>query len=253
MKKLLLYSIPVLLLLVASCMPGSAEEESPVALNEQGIQLINHGKHEEALQLFLKAIKSSNISKDTRGTIYRNIALTYNQLDKKDSAIHFSTLAAKCYRKNSYDYLVNAADVDLLRRKTAPALTKLLRAVDIDPDEMAVNNSLGLLYLGEYGESFTDLDKALTYNLKAFDINGSRNIEEVLALNYYKLENYEKAELHYEHLHQVYPDMISYTLDMGMAKYKLKDKTEANKLFDEVIFKDSSYKATIDLFKENNR
>ncbi len=222
-------------------------------MNEQGVQLINEGKHEEALQLFLKAISSRKLSKEYKGTIYRNTAITYNQLDKKDSAIHFFTLAFKCYRKNSYDYLVNAADVDLQRGKTEAALTKLLKAADISPDEMTVNNTLGLLYLGEYGQAFTDLDKALKYNLKAFELNATRAIEEVLANNYYNMENYEKAELHYEHLHQNYPGMITYTLDMGLTKYKLKKKVEADKLFEEVIAKDNSYRETIALFKVNNR
>lgn len=240
-------------MLLASCMQPTEKEADGAALNEQGVELINNGKHELALQLFLKAIKDRKLPKETKGTIYRNISLTYNQLDKEDSSIHFSTLASKCFRKNSYDYLINAADVDLLRGKTAPALTKLLKAQNIDPDEMAVNNTLGLLYMGEYDEAFTDLDKALIYNLKAFEISASRNIEEILALNYYNLENYEKAELHYEHLYQNYPDMINYTLDLGLTKYKLKKKKEAEKLFNEVIAKDSSYRETIDVFKDNNR
>ncbi|MBL7702989.1 MAG: hypothetical protein JNM14_12115 [Ferruginibacter sp.] len=252
MKKILLCCSFTILVLIISC-GERIKEENPVEMNEKGIQLINDGKQEEALQLFLKAIKSPKLSGDYKGTIYRNIGVTYNQLDKKDSAIHYSTLAYKCFRKNSYDYLINAADVDLYRGKTAAALPKLLKAVKMEPDDMAVNNTLGLLYLGEYGDTFIDLDKALAYNLKAFDITSSRTMEEVLALNYYKLENYEKAELHYEHLHQNYPDMISYTLDMGLAKYKLKKKTEANKLFEEVLAKDSSYRETIDIFKDNNR
>ncbi len=252
MKKLFLYSICGSLLLLAACMEGTKQED-PIALNEQGVQLINDGKHEEALQTFLKAIKSPKLSKEYKGTIYRNIGITYNQLNKMDSAIHFSTLASKCYRKNSFDYLVNAADVDLLRGKTALALSKLLRAVESDPNEMTVNNTLGLIYLGEYDEAFIDLDKALKYNLRAFETNGGRLIEEVLARNYYRLENYEQAEVHLEHLHQNYPDMVSYTLDMGMAKHKLKKKKEADKLFDEVIAKDSSYRETIDIFKEDNR
>lgn len=251
MRKPFFYCIAGLLLLLFSCKQMPAKED-PVSLNQKGIELINEGKHEEAILVFLKAIKDKKLSKDTRGTIYRNIALTYNQLDKKDSSIHFSTLASKCYRKSSYDYLINAADVDLLRGKTAQALTKLLKAQNIDPDEMVVNNTLGLLYMGEYDEAFTDLDKALVYNLKAFDKNSSRNIEEVLALNYYNLENYEKAELHYEHLRQNYPDMITYTLNAGLTKHKLKKKDEADRLFDEVIAKDSSYRATIDVFKDNN-
>ncbi len=252
MKKRFYYTICGLLLLLASCMPGT-KEESPADLNEQGIKLINDGKHEEALKVFLKAIKGKKLSNEYKGTIYRNIAITYTQLDKKDSAIHFSTLATKCYRKNSYDYFINAADVDLLKGKTEAALAKLLKAENIDPGDMAVNNTLGLLYMGEYNETLTDLNKALVYNLKAFDLNGNRIIEEVLARNYYRLEDYEKAESHYEHLRQNHPDMVSYTLNMGMVKYKLKNKLEAGKLFDEVIAKDSSYRVTIDIFKGNNR
>mgnify|MGYP003399369235 CR=1 FL=1 len=228
-------------------------ENDAIDINQKGIELINAGKHQEALEAFLKAIKNPKLTKKSKGTIYRNIAITYNELDKKDSAIHYSTLAAKCFKKNSSDYLVNAADVDLLRGKTAPALAKLLKAVNLDPDEMAVNNTLGLIYLGEYDDAFTDLDQALIYNSKAFEISGSRVIEEVLARNYYRMENYEKAELHFEQLVQNYPDMISYTLDMAMTKHKLNKLAEADKLFVQVIAKDSSYKETIDAFKENNR
>ena len=181
------------------------------------------------------------------------IAITCNELNKKDSAIHYSTLAAKCYQKNSSGYLLNAADVDLLKGKTARALAKLLRAVSMDPDEMTVNNTLGLIYLGEYDDAFTDLDKALVYNVKSFSLNGSRVIEEVLARNYYRMQQYEKAEMHFEHLVQNYPDMISYALDMAMTKHKLNKLVEADKLFVQVIAKDSAYKETIDTFKENNR
>lgn len=252
MKNFLLYCFCTMLVLLSSC-GERIKEEDPVAMNEKGIQLINEGKQEEALQLFLKAVKSRKLPTDYKGTIYRNIGVTYNQLDKTDSAIHYSTLAYKCFGKNSYDYLINAADVDLYRGKAASALPKLLKAVEMEPNDMAVNNTLGLLYLGEYGDEYIDLDKALVYNLKAFDITSSRTMEEVLALNYYNMENYGKAELHYEHLHQNYPDMISYTLDMGLVKYKLKKKKEAEKFFDEVLAKDSSYQQTIADFKDNNR
>ena len=117
---------------------------------------------------------------------------------------------------------------------------------------MSVNNTLGLIYMGEYDDAHTDLDKALQYNLKAFETNGGRIIEEVLARNYYNMGNYAQAELHYEHLLQNYPDMVSYSLNMGMTKHKLKKKKDADQLFDFVITKDSSYKETIDIFKENN-
>lgn len=251
MRKLVCYSISGLLIFLFSCGQIPAEDDA-IDVNQKGIELINSGKYEEALKAFLKAIKNPKLTKKSKGTIYRNIAITYNELEKKDSAIHYSTLAAKCFKKNSSEYLVNVADVDLLRGKTALALVKLLKAVNLDPAEMAVNNTLGLIYLGEYDDAFTDLDKALIYNSKAFEINGSRVIEEVLARNYYRMENYEKAELHFEHLIQNYPYMISYALDMAMTKQKLNKLIEADKLFDEVIAKDSTYKKTIAIFKDNN-
>lgn len=251
MQRLWLYGLTGFLFLLVSCGPMTTREDA-TDINQKGIELINAGKYEEALQAFLQAIKNPRISKESKGTIYRNIAITYNQLHKKDSAIHFSTLAFKCYQKNSSDYLANAAEVDLLKGKTARALAKLQKAASLNPDEMAVNNTLGLIYLGEYDDAFIDLDKALMYNTKAFELNDSRVIEEVLARNYYRLENYEKAELHFEHLVQNYPDMLSYAMDMCMVKYKLNKQEEAEQLFDSIRSKDSTYIESIDIFREHN-
>lgn len=252
MKRLLNYLMFVSMLFLVSCGEIITENDA-IKINQQGIEWRNAGKYELALEAFLKAAKNPGLSKDSKGTIYRNIALTYTDLEKKDSAVHFSTLASKCYRKNSFNYLVNAAEVDILTGKPRSALARLLKAVKTDPDEMSVNNVLGLIYLGEYDETLTDLDKALIYNSKAFEINNNRFIEEVLGRTYYKLEDYEKAELRFEHLLENHPDIISYSLDMGMIKRKLKKMEESDRLFDTVLAKDSSYKETISNFKENNR
>ena len=252
MKKLFAFFIAVLMLLQFAC-KNSAPENNVVKINQKGIDFMNVGKYDSALQLFFKAIEIPRISKNEKGTIYRNIALTYKEISKPDSAIHFSTLAAKCYAKNSFNYLLNTADVDLTRGKIAIALTRLEKAVNIYPDEMTVNNTLGLIYLGEYDESFTDLEKALRYNSKAFEINGGRITEDLLARTFYKMENYEKAASHFEHLVENYPDIIAYPLNMGMTKYKLKKQAEGDKLFDRVLQMDSSYKITIDFFKTNNK
>ncbi len=252
MKKLFAFSIPALLLLQFAC-TNAASENNITKINQDGIEYMNGGKYDSALQAFFKAIEIPKISKDSKGTIYRNIALTYKEMNKPDSAIHFSTLAAKCYAKNSFDYLVNTADVDLAKGKIAVALKKLNKAVNIYPDEMIVNNTLGLIYMGEYDESLTDLEKALLYNSKAFEMNGGRVTEDLLARTFYKMENYEKAASHFEHLVENYPDMIVYPLNMGMTKFKLNKIAEADKFFDKVLLLDSSYKETIDVFKTDNR
>lgn len=251
MKKLLNLLLPALMLFLFSC-GEMGDKKDAIQINQEGIEFMNAGKYELALGKFLTAVKSPSISKDSKGTIYRNIALTYIELDKKDSAVHFCTLAAKCYPKSSYDYLINTAEVDILSGNVAGALTRLLRAVKMNPDKMAVNNSLGLIYLGDYDETLADLDKAVIYNSKAFEISGSRVTEEVLGRTYYKMENYEKAESHFEHLFETHPKIASYALDMGMIKQKLKKTAEADKYFEQAMAMDSSYKETILVFKKNN-
>ena len=252
MKKLIIYCLSGLLLLVVSC-GETPTEDNAIDVNEKGITLINSGKYEEALQAFLKAVKNPALTKKSKGTIYRNIAITYNHLEKSDSAIHFSTLAAKCFKKNSYDYQVNMAGIDLHKGQTQKALTKLLKASAMNPEDLSVNNTLGLIYLGDYGDEFADPEKALPYNKKADAITSNRITEDILGRNYYDLENYETAEMYYEKIHTQYPEILSYTLSTGMIKYKLKKNEDAEILFKQVIAKDSSYRETIETFKENNR
>lgn len=245
------FLITGLILILFSCNHILTEADA-IKQNEEGVAYMNAGEHDSALHSFQIAIKNPKLTQQTKGTIYRNLALTYSQLDNIDSSVHFSTLAAKCFTKNSYDYLVNMAEVDLLTGKTAVALSKLLKAANINPDEMAVNNTLGLIYLGEYDDAFTNLGKALVYNTKAFEISGDRVTEEVLGRNYFRLEDYKKAEFHYEHLLENYPDMIEYPLYTGMIKHNLKKTNEADRLFEKVISMDSSYRYTIQEFREEN-
>lgn len=213
---------------------------------------MNAGNYQMALKAFEEAITDPQLSQPSRGTVYRNLALTYNQLDNTDSSIHYSTLAAKSFTKNSYDYLVNMADVDLLTGRTTQAIERLLRAARIDPNEIAVNNALGLIYMGEYDETNMDLDKALVFNKKAYEVAQDRVTEDVLARNYYRLEDYDNAELHFDRLFENYPGMISYPYYAAMIKHKLKKTKEADILFEKVITMDSTYKEAIDIFKVSN-
>ena len=231
-------------------MPG---EDDGIKRNQAGINYMNTGKYELALTEFTEAIKDPKLLDDAKGTIYRNIALTYSELEKNDSSIHYYTIAAKLYKKNSYDYLVNMAGVDLHKGQTQKALTKLLKASALNPEDLSVNNTLGLIYLGDYGDEFADPEKALPYNKKADAITSNRITEDILGRNYYDLENYETAEMYYEKIHTQYPEILSYTLSTGMIKYKLKKKEYAEMLFNQVIAKDSNYRETIETFKDNNR
>lgn len=242
----------VIAITISSCNPVITEADA-IKINQEGVDHMNEGKYELAIQSFNEAIKNPKLTQPTKGTIYRNMAITFNSLDNIDSSLHYSTLAAKCFNKDSYNYLVNMADVDLITGRTGKALAALLRAAAINPDEMAVNNTLGLVYMGDYDENFTDLETALTYNKKAFEFKRDRVTEEVLGRNYFRLEDYNNAELHFKHLIGEYPDVINYLLYAGMTKYKLQKIPEADLLFNKILIQDSSYRETIEDFKINNR
>jgi tetratricopeptide (TPR) repeat protein len=240
------------IILLFSCNQIPTEADA-IKQNQDGINYMNEGKYELALAEFTEAIKTPRLSQEAKGTLYRNIGLTYHELNKIDSSLHYYTIAAKTYRKNSYDYLVNMASVDLLTGKVNAALSKLNKAAAIDPDDLIVNNSLGLIYLGDYGDGFIDVEKALVYNKKAFEVSNSRITEDILGRNYYEVGNYELAEMHYEKILGEYPDVVVYNLNTGMIKYKLNKINEGDQFFRKVLEQDSTYKETIDYFKENNQ
>jgi len=246
MKHLLIIGFVFILV---SCGQIMTEAEA-LKKNEQGLSELSQGQFELAIKSFKEAIQSPKLSIETRAPIYRNIAQIFIEMQLQDSAIHYSTLAANCYKKGSYDYLVNMADIEILTGKTNYALEKLKTAYALKPNELAVNNTIGLIYLGDYGFEFQDIEKALPYNKKAFDINNDRITEYVLARNYYELEQFEKSEIHFTNLNRKYPDYLLHPLSLGMVKYRLKDKKSAEQLWEKVLESDSSYYYVIESFKE---
>jgi tetratricopeptide (TPR) repeat protein len=248
MKDLILIST---ILLLASCGQIMTETESRKN-NEQGLKELNAGNFDQAIISFKKAIKSKTLSIETRAQIYRNIAQTFSEKRQLDSSIYYSQLAAYCYDKNSYEYLVNIADIELLKGKTKEALDNLILAYEKNPNKLEVNNSLGLIYLGDYGEEFLDAKKALKYNQKAFESNKDRITEDVLGRNYFQLGDYVNAEKHFENISLKYPDIIPIKLSLGMIKFKLNKHKEADILFNNAIKADSSLIYTIKAFKDEN-
>lgn len=248
MKNLILIST---ILLLASCGQIMKEAESRKN-NAKGLKELNEGKFDDAILSFKIAIKNPNLSTETRATIYRNIAITFNEKRQEDSSIYYSKLAANCYDRNSYEYLVNISDINLLTGKTQEALNNLNLAYEKKPNELEVNNSLGLIYLGDYGLEFLDARRALKFNQKAFEINKDRITEDVLGRNFFELGDFDKAETHFKKLSIEYPEILMYKLNLGMIKFKLNKLEEADNLFDEVVKVDSNMINTIKAFRNEN-
>lgn len=242
-------AILILLILSASCTHAISELEAR-RKNDEGLVEFNNRRLDNAIVLFKDAMTHKDISVNTLAMIYRNTAQVYMDMELQDSAIHYSTLAANCFEKDSYEHLVSMADVQLLNDEVQVAITTLERAYKLKPKDMPVNNSLGLIYLGQYGYDFLDLEKALLHNKQAFAMNRDGNTEYLLARNYYELERFPEAEKHFKNLSKEYPENLDHTIFLGMIKYKLGAKTEAEEHWNNVLAINPDYQVVIDSFKD---
>jgi tetratricopeptide (TPR) repeat protein len=238
-------------LLIESC--GEIVTESKALIkNQEGLEFLDKTEYSSAIKSFKEATDNTKISKETKALIYRNIAQTYYEMKLIDSSLIYSKLAADCYPKDSYEYLTNISDIKISTGETAEAEKLLLRAVKIKPNKLAANNTLGAIYLGEFGIAFFDPEKALPYNLKAFEINNDRITEDVLGRNYLELGNYKKARNHYTKLHKEYPDIEILAYQLGVIEYLDGNKEKAEVYFDKVLAKNPEQKWAIDSFKEED-
>ena len=239
-----------LIFLFTSCGFVISENEA-LSKNDEALTAYNSGDYEKAIQIFKEAIKSPQLSLRNKAKIYRNIANTFFEIGEADSSIHYSQLAANCFKEDSYEFLVNTADIQLISEDIDGAVLNLWKAYTLKPDELEVNNSLGLIYLGDYGDDFSDPERALDYNLKAFEINKDRVTEDVLARNYFEIGDYKNAEIHFTKLRSQFPDMVDYPFSLGMIKYHQGKMQEADELFEHVLATDSSLIEVIETFKDN--
>ncbi|MBU3027578.1 tetratricopeptide repeat protein [Zobellia galactanivorans] len=238
-------------ILIVAC--GEIVTESKAIIkNQEGLEFLDKAEYSSAIKSFKQAIENPKLSIETKAVIYRNIAQTYYEMMEIDSSLIYSKLAAECYPKDSYEYLTNISDIKISSGETEEAEKLLLKAVKMKPNELAANNTLGAIYLGEFGIEFFDPEKALPYNLKAFEINNDRITEDVLGRNYLELGNYAKARSHYMKLHKEYPDIEVLAYQLGVIEYLDGDSEKAEIYFNKVIAKNPDHKFAIDAFKETN-
>ncbi len=205
-------------------------DEDATLTNNKGLAYLDARNYDSALILFKKAANTKGISAKNKVNMLRNLAITFSEMEETDSAKIFFKKAAETSSKNSYEYLVNMADVFLLEENIPQAISSLQAAWDIDNQKVDVNNNLGLIYLGEYGQAYLNPDKALRYNLKAFAVNKDRNTQFVLGKNYYLLKKYDKALEIFKQLRQQYPTHISYLTSLILIQEDAGNAAEAEKL-----------------------
>lgn len=183
-----------------------SERAQVQALKTEAEQLHDEGQTEQAIAKFEVVVKSPAVSPAQKADALRYISLGYYELGDYPRSGDYAAKAAALYPEGSYNYLVNMADADLMQDRVPDAVAKLEQAFALESRQLAVNNVLGLVYLGDNGAEYADYDKALPYNKTAFEIAPGRITEIVLARNYLMLEDYALAGQHLSDLSRRYAD-----------------------------------------------
>ncbi|MDB4174694.1 hypothetical protein N9811_07820 [Bacteroidia bacterium] len=219
--------------------------------NDKGLQLYLTGESEESIVHFKNALSYNPRDKETRATINRNIALAFNAMLETDSSLAYHKKAAECYNRGEYGYLLNMADANLQQDQTEAALTKLLKANALQPDDLGIHNSLGLIYLGEYDYDFFDGEKALKHNLKTYELGKDIISEQVLAQTYMVLDDFENAKKHLTTVYIQYPEIAQDILDWVEGKIMLEEKLDLEKSFQLILELDPEKEEAISQVRED--
>jgi tetratricopeptide (TPR) repeat protein len=203
------------LFILTAC--SNHEVKEAKTLNDEGVTLMDKEEYEKASVLFLQALKREDLPNELKAGILRNLCLLYSLQNKKDSALRYARLGFEKADENSYFYYLNQAEYDILTNKIESAKDNYERAKALKPDEMAIFNSLGMIYSGSYGDEFTNFEKALENNLKAYELAPREPLAEALATSYMNLERYKKSIPIWEKLIGENPAKMDYHFQLGVA------------------------------------
>ncbi len=205
----------ILLLIFASC--SNKADEAAKKMNDQGVEYLDKEEYEKAAKAFHSALGQGKISKDLEAGILRNISLMHSFQEAKDSALIYAEKAMNCAEEGSYYQYLTKAEYALLKEDIPTAKANFEKAKKIKPNEMAIFNSLGMIYSGKYGAKYEDLDKALENNKKAYEISPREPLADALATSYMNLERYRESIPLWESLIKQNPSKMDYHFQLGVA------------------------------------
>jgi len=234
----------ILIITISSC--NIANQAEAAQLNENGLIAMDNGELELAIDYFKQAINKKGLDKETAATCLRNLAVAWDEFGNTDSSKYYSLKAAQVIGKDTYEYELYLAHVDMIDGNTASAIERLERAKMIGGENMEICNLLGLIYLGEYGEDFIDFEQAVYYNRKAYQQGESRATTYLLALSEYYTDNNTEALSLFQNMRQRYPQFLDAMYFEGVILLENGELEEGIRILEELRVLDPSYSDIID-------
>ncbi|MFI5204397.1 MAG: tetratricopeptide repeat protein [Flavobacteriales bacterium] len=219
--------------------------------NQNGLDARARGDFEEAKLNGRKAIAFTSIAVSDQCIMLRNMAENYIALEEYDSARYFYSQVFERTMVNTFYYYVCKADIYLIDHDVENALPMLLEANKIDPNTLEVNNMLGLIYLGDYDEEYSNYEKALSYNRVTFDLSKDHNSVIVYLKNLYYLEMYTRGEEVFDEQYPNHKSVIDILYYGCLIKTELGKTDEAEELKAKVIELDAEYASLFESEEES--
>lgn len=152
------------------------------------------GDADQAISQLQQASQDA-VTNSTKLTTKTNLAYVYSSEGKDDLALSTFKEALALAPEGSFDYYLISGEIALLEAKPNAALIAYNKAYEKGPSEFQINNALNLFYLDIASErpQYENYPKALTYALKAHEIQPSEITKQNLAIAYYFNENYKQS------------------------------------------------------------
>ena len=204
-----------------------AKEKNLEALN----LLETTSNYDTAISQFESA--ANEMTSDTEKIeVLKNLGFAYLAADKDTEALATFKKALALVDSDPFNYNLINGEIALLENKPQDSLNYYLKALAEKPNDFQINSTIGVFYLGtnEVTNPFTDYNKALLYNLTAYNDNTkSETTKETLAWNYYYVGKYNEAINLL--LTTTLQNKPSNNFLLGLCHYELNDDAHAKKYF----------------------
>lgn len=143
----------------------------------------------------LQQASQNAVTNSTKMTTKVNLAYVYSSEGKNDLALATFKEALPLASEGILDYYLISGEIALLEGKPNAALIAYNKGYEKDPNDFQINNALNLFYLDIADErpQYSNVSKALTYAIKANQVQPSDITKQNLAIAYHLNENYKQS------------------------------------------------------------
>jgi len=212
--------IIISLFLITQILSACTVENDPKAefYFNKGNKKLEINELDDALHSFRMALKFKS-NELLHAKIYRNLSITYQNLDQLDSASYYSQKGYEVAPSDSYMFHINRAEYYLLNNNVFNSIKELKIAKTLDPKQMEVYHTLCLIYSGEYGDAYFDPKLSEYYAKKSYWMKPSSLSKEQLGSVYFQNEKYKEAVKLFKELYFKDPTNKKIEFYLGQSLY----------------------------------